>query len=559
MGSRYESKRQHVRDRLLNTGPEQLDAIDSILETSLSETAFVVVDLETTGMSANDAHIIEIGAVRVKGGNVDGIFSTFVDPGVNLPQEITRLTGIQDSDLDGAPQLGTVLPQFLKFAKGSVWVAHNAPFDIGFLRAGCTELGLNWPAPTVIDTLRLARKTLHRSDVGSFRLGDLARFVGARTSPSHRALDDARATVDVLHYLIEHLAGFEVETVDSLKNFTPTVEPEIRAKRSLIDDAPHSPGVYIFRSANNDPLYIGTAIDLRRRLLQYFNGTDSRKRMREMVSLAERVDIVECAHGLAAEVREARMLASRRPPYNRQRTEPSRGWYVVAHKTKNAAISARAPRGPLSLGPFRTRDVALALADDLGIRQDHYQERVTALLTGDSSAIEDMLSKIKNLAEAHRFQRASLYRDRTAALIYCLDKQQRLSALANAAMVQLAYPDDRGGWNLAIVKYGRLAAAANAPRGSNASYIAKLLNESAETIIPTDDLYRGASIDELSIIWSWLLRPDMRIGPTEGVIASPIHGAGRFRAWADEATRAKREGRANRDAGLRRASSPPRH
>lgn len=519
------------------------NAIDS----SLGETTFVVVDLETTGMRAGEAQIIEIGAVRVTEGQIDGTFSTFVDPGVELPYAITRLTGIRETDLDGAPQLGSVLPQFLDFARGAVWVAHNAPFDMGFLRAGCAELGIDWPAPTIVDTLTLARKTLRRSDVGSFRLSDLARYVGASTSPTHRALDDAKATVDVMHYLFERLAGFNVETVDSLIAFTPNVAPEIRAKRSLIDNAPHAPGVYIFRSANNDPLYIGTAVDLRRRLLQYFNGTDSRKRMAEMVRLAESVDTVECAHGMAAEVREARLLSSQRPPYNRQRKEPSRGWYLVPHDKKDAAVSARTPRGHLSLGPFRTRDITLALADELGIRQGNYQETMTALLSGDNSAIENMLAEIQRLADSHRFQRASLYRDRTAALIYSLDKQQRLSALANLPLLNLAYPDDRGGWNLAIIKYGRLAAATNAPRGSNATYIAALLDESAETVIPTDNLYRGASVDELSIIWSWLIRPEMRIGPTEGILASPIQGAGRYRAWADEATKAKRESRSTRN------------
>ncbi|WP_295625639.1 DEDD exonuclease domain-containing protein [uncultured Corynebacterium sp.] len=513
----------------------------AIGELGLGETTFVVVDLETTGMRAPDDHIIEIGAVRVRGGVEEGRFSELIDPGIALPDVITRLTGITDRDLDGAPQLGTVLPKFLEFARGAVWVAHNAPFDIGFLRASCTQLGLPWPAPTVIDTLTLARRLLDRKRTGSFRLGDLARYVGAQTTPNHRALDDAAATVEVLHHLIERLAGHRVSTVGELEHFSPEVDPRLREKKALIDDAPHRPGVYVFRGPGGDPLYIGTAVDLRRRLLQYFTGADPRRRMREMVMLAEAVDLVECAHGMEAEVREARMLAAARPPYNRQRKEPGRGWYLNPPTRKSGPrVSRVAESGGTVIGPFRTRNAAQETKDALSLDADNFGEISDELDAGGAAAIERLVDEVSSLAEAGRYRRAAFLRDVTAELILTLDRRQRLGALAAIPQLQAAFPDGRGGWHLAVVRHGRLAAAGTSPRGADAAHVARLLAESAETVIPGDGPYLGASPHELQVVHNWLLRDDVRIGPTDAAWTSPAAGAGKWRRWANTAIAARK-------------------
>ncbi|MDY0112802.1 MAG: DEDD exonuclease domain-containing protein [Corynebacterium sp.] len=516
------------------------DSDSSTDELGLGETTFVVVDLETTGMRAGDDHIIEIGAVRVRGGVEEGRFSELIDPGMPLPSFISDLTGIEDSDLDGAPQLGTVLPRFLEFAAGSVWVAHNAPFDIGFLRASCGQLGIAWPAPTVVDTLQLARRLLDRKRTGSFRLGDLARYVGAEVTPNHRALDDAAATVDVLHHLIERLAGHSVETVGELEHFSPDVDPLLREKKALIADAPHAPGVYVFRGAAGEPLYIGTAVDLRRRLLQYFTGADPRRRMKEMVMLAEAVDIAECAHGMEAEVREARLLAAARPPYNRQRKEPGRGWYLNPPAKKGGPKVSRVAGGDDAIGPFRTRNAAQATKDTLDLDAGAFATVAEELRAGGASLIERLVDDVTAASDAGRYRRAAFLRDITADLILALDARQRLGALASIPQLQAAFPDGRGGWNLAIVRHGRLAAAGRSPRGANAAHVAALLAESAETVIPGDGPYRGANPHELRVVHNWLLRDDVRIGPTDAPWTSPAEGAGRWREWATAAIAARK-------------------
>lgn len=190
----------------------------------LHETTFVVVDLETTGGSPHAGAVItEIGAVKVRGGEVIGEFKTFVNPLAPIPVFITELTGIDNEMVRLAPIIDEVFPTFLEFcgsAAETVLVAHNAPFDIGFLQAASRELEYQWPKYKVIDTVRLARSVLTRDEVMDCKLGTLAVFFNTQVTPTHRALDDAQTTVEVLHALFERLSGFGVHTFGELEKFS---------------------------------------------------------------------------------------------------------------------------------------------------------------------------------------------------------------------------------------------------------------------------------------------------------------------------------------------------
>ena len=194
-----------------------------IEQRTLAETTFAVLDLETSGGSPRlGAGITEIGVVKVKGGEVFGTFQSFVDPGHSLPIFITQLTGISDEMLISAPFIDEILPtlfEFLGSAEDTVVVAHNSPFDLSFLKAASKTHEIEWPDYLTVDTARLARAVLDRDEVINCKLSTLAEFFGASTSPNHRALDDAMATVDVLHGLIERLAGFDVHSFEQLRNF----------------------------------------------------------------------------------------------------------------------------------------------------------------------------------------------------------------------------------------------------------------------------------------------------------------------------------------------------
>ena len=190
---------------------------------SLADITFIVLDLETTGASpANGCAITEIGAIAVRGGEVLAEFSSFVNPQVPLPEYIVTLTGITDEMLIDAPLINEVFPEFIEFIdrhENIHLVAHNAPFDIGFLKAAATALSHSWPKYEVIDTVKLARRVIDRSEIANYKLGTLSQFFETKALPNHRALDDVKTTVEVLHRLIERLSGYDVFTASQLKKF----------------------------------------------------------------------------------------------------------------------------------------------------------------------------------------------------------------------------------------------------------------------------------------------------------------------------------------------------
>ncbi|HEY0506636.1 MAG TPA: DEDD exonuclease domain-containing protein, partial [Blastococcus sp.] len=291
------------------------------LGTRLADVTFVVVDLETTGGSPKDSAITEIGAVKVRGGQVLGEFQTLVNPRSHIPPLIAVLTGITNQMVAGAPSLREVLPAFLAFAEGTVVVAHNAPFDVGFLRRACESLDYPFPRWPVLDTAALARQILLRDEVRNCKLGTLAAHFRTAVTPNHRALTDARATVDVLHGLMERVGNLGVHTLEDLQEFARRVSPQRRAKRTWAADLPERPGVYLFVAEHDGEkqiLYVGKSKNIRTRVRSYFTAAEKRPRMDEMVRVATAVEAVPCVTSLQADVVELRLIAAHAPRYNRR-------------------------------------------------------------------------------------------------------------------------------------------------------------------------------------------------------------------------------------------------
>jgi DNA polymerase III epsilon subunit family exonuclease len=215
----------------------------TIVDEDLFQTTFVVLDLETSGASPKTGSAItEIGAVKVCGGQVLGTFKTFVNPGTSLPPFITELTGITDEMLVDAPRIESVLPllfEFLGSERTTVFVAHNAPFDLSFLKASATLHGYSWPNFRVIDTVKAARFVLTKDDVQNYQLGTLAAYFRTEIAPSHRALDDALATVDVLHGIIERMGTFGITTINQMINAgVKKSRPKIASEKSNVEEGP---------------------------------------------------------------------------------------------------------------------------------------------------------------------------------------------------------------------------------------------------------------------------------------------------------------------------------
>jgi DNA polymerase-3 subunit epsilon len=557
-----------------------------LADVSLHDTTFVVVDLETTGgrpSGANHDSITEIGAVKVRGGEVLGELATLVDPGRSIPPQIVALTGITTAMVCDAPTIESVLPAFLEFSRGAVLVAHNAGFDIGFLRAAAERCQLPWPRPPVLCTVKLARRVLTRDEAPSVRLSALARLLGAGTTPTHRALDDARATVDVLHALIARVGNQGIHTYADLRSYLPDVTPAQRRNRHLATGLPRRPGVYLFRGPAEEVLYVGTAVDLRRRVGQYFNGADPRTRMKEMASLTTRVDHVECAHDLEAGVRELRLLAAHAPPYNKRSKFPHRWWWVILTDEAFPRFSVvRAPKHERALGPFRARadavETAALLARFSGVRTCTTRlarsalhgpscpqlelspcpaprdvtaaayaaapARAAALIAGlDDATLSEARTEIGLLATHGRYETAARLRDHTATAIDTIWRGQRLHALFAVDEIVAARSDGAGGWHLAVIRHGQLASAGNAKRGVPPMPVVDAIRAAAQAILPTPAPLGGALVEETALIARWLTQAGVRIVQVEtasGVgYATPLAAAGRHAAWAATAHSAR--------------------
>ncbi|GAA1733464.1 DEDD exonuclease domain-containing protein [Aeromicrobium alkaliterrae] len=519
----------------------------------LSDVTFCVVDLETTGGSpTNGSKITEVGAVKVHGGEVLGEFQTLVNPDESIPAFITVLTGITDAMVLEAPRIAEVLPSFLEFARGTVLVAHNARFDTGFLKHAARELEIPWPTFEVLDTVTLARRVLLKDEVRNVKLSTLAAHVGAATTPNHRALDDARATVDVLHHLIGRLGSFGVHSLEETRDFTSTVTPQQRRKRHLADRLPHTPGVYLFRDRADEVLYVGTSRDVRTRVRSYFTKAETRTRMGEMVNLAERVEAVTCATTLEAQVRELRLIARHRPPYNRRSKFPERTTWIrlTVEPWPRLSIVGKVTPDAVHVGPFRGRADAAAALDalheefqvrqctqrlgkaprsspcvlaamgrclspcDQTVSPERYAEeveRLRAALESDPEAVVARLGRrMADLAGEERYEDAAVVRDRLASLVRGLTRTQKLLEVTREPEIVAASPHPDG-WEMHVVRHGRLAAAGVLPHGRPYEAWLDQLLATAESVEPGAGPVPAGTVEEVEVVRRWLVSPGVRI------------------------------------------------
>ncbi len=533
--------------------PVQLGLAD--IGTPLFDATFVVVDLETTGGSARESAITEIGAVKVRGGENLGEFQTLVNPGVGIPPTITMLTGITNAMVMTAPRISAVLPAFLEFLGDAVLVAHNARFDVGFLKAAAARLDLDWPRPRVVDTLALARRVVTRDEAPNHKLGTLAALFRTEVTPDHRALTDARATVDVLHGLFARMSSLGLTHLEDLATAADPVPPARRRKATLADDLPTRPGVYLFLGPRREVLYVGTATNLRRRVRSYFTAAEKRARIGEMVDLATAVRPIPCATPLEAAVRELRAIAEHEPRYNRRSRAPHRRPWVrlTAEAYPRLSVARSAPKvdGGASLGPFPSRASASSAVEAIvaatGLRTctaplprvpaaganacillelgrcaapcvhtgTDYAERVARaqrVLTGDAgTVVQHMRGILARLSAQERYEEAAARRDQLLAYLRTAARAERLGPLRRARQVLAARRGTVGGWEIVLVRYGRFAGTVVTPPGRSPMPAVESLRETGEQVLDTDTLAGPASDEETALLADWLERPGTRL------------------------------------------------
>ncbi|MFN8053655.1 MAG: DEDD exonuclease domain-containing protein [Acidimicrobiales bacterium] len=539
------------------------------LGTPLSDVTFCVIDFETTGSSPDDCSITEIGAVKLRAGECLGTMQTLVNPGRAIPPTITVLTGITEAMVVRAPRIETVLGTLVDFIADSVIVAHNARFDMAFLQAALRRDERPELSNAVVDTVPLARRLL-RDEVPNCKLGTLARHYRFEHTPSHRALDDALATGDLLHVLLDRARSLGVTGLDDLRSLPRMANHAQAAKLRLTDRLPREPGVYLFREPSGNVLYVGKATNLRSRVRSYFSSDDRRK-VGPLLRETGRIDFKRTASPLEAAVLEMRLIHHLEPHYNREGNRWRSSVYVKLTNERFPrlkVVKEPVDDGARYLGPIGSRATALLVVEaietvvplrrcaatrpgrrgpcvpaQLGVSMCCCAGEVTPeayapvaalaarCLDGDPGVVVDALAdRMNDLAAEERFEEAAATRDRMNAFAEAVRRQRLLDRTRDTAVLEI---EDAAGHRYELHR-GRLVRHW-APEAVGAQAAGDLRLEGVDPgrqieAVPPDP---GASTsgplardlaDEVLLMARWLDRNAhrVRLRRVEGEMSSPI-------------------------------------
>lgn len=544
---------------------DQADTQPSLEDQPLINTRFCVIDLETTGTSL-DSRITEIAAVKVQGGQVRGEFQTLINPGVPIPRFITDLTGISNTTVTQAPRLQEVFATLVEFCRGCVMVAHNARFDMGFIRRAAIGLNYTWPNSFVLDTMTLAKRIIPRSEIKNYRLQSLAQFFNTPVQPTHRALDDVRATIDVLYGLLERVGNQGVATIEDLLAYSSTKPNTLRAKRVLASQLPVGPGVYCFlreTDTSRSHLYVGTSKQIRRRVTSYFTASQRRRRIDEMLQLATGVEAIECHTALEAAVVELRLITAHQPPYNRRSKNPHYKWiklttqpiprFSIVHRILDDQASYCGPYSDRTsaelavaalLEAFHLRTCTMRLSQNKPIQPcglaelafcsapcsghnlDSYQDQVDRArqcLAGDIRQVRSACYQaITNLSSQYRYEEAAEMLRRLQAIESGLYRYFRLTAVANCSQIVAARKLGES-WEIHVFRYGQLANAGVARPGDDPQRQADILVSTAKTVLEPIAEAPAGRIEETELIAAWMELPAVRLINIDGTWGYPVN------------------------------------
>lgn len=522
----------------------------------VSDATFVVTDTETTGTTAETNRIIEVGAVKVRGGRIVDRFQQLVNPEQSIPGRITQLTGITTGMVFDAPTVDEVLPDYLDFLGDGVLTAHNLSFDKGFLDAELDRTGHKPLSNDTLCTVRLARRLL--PGLGSKGLSRLVQFYDITVDGRHRAPGDAEATGLILRRLLRQLAfEHEIETVNGLLAFQNRRYEQVRAvpshlreiREEMLPEAPDEPGVYVLKSSGGTPLYIGKATVLSDRLRTHFTAVESKRpRKRKLLQKVRTVDWETTGTELEALLRESHLIKSEQPRYNRAQRRYYRRPFIRLDTTRQyPTISwtrTLADDGAEYYGPVRNRERAEMVVDvasrffrlrecddqrlglgqrclyadmdrctapcETGDTKTYAEEvkRVRQFLTGqDRSVLDRLRDRMKQASEQLDFEKAAEFRDELEQLEAILGRQQIVaSPVRRHDAALLHHPDEAAVVDVLFVRFGRFVEAVSVDRPPTPEHEARLREACRTQFDPEVDPPSGVSTrvtDQIRILTHW--------------------------------------------------------
>jgi DNA polymerase-3 subunit epsilon len=425
------------------------------LGTPLHQVTFCVLDLETTGASARDCAITEVGAARFRAGERLGTFQTLVDPGVPISPAASALTGITGAMVEAAPPASAVLPSLAEFVGGSVLVGHNLRFDVSFLDAALAAGERPAIALRTVDTLALAR-CLVSDDVDDCRLATLAHQLDLDHRPTHRALDDALATADLLHALLERAASFGVTLLDDLLELPRLARHPQAGKLVLTNHLPRAPGAYVLRDGQGRALLVGSAgDDVRRRVRDLFSG-DRQRDAGPALRTMRAVEHVACGSVLEAAVAEMRLAHAVQPRHPQGERRTGQRYVRLTGAPLPRLAVARTPRSHPSaardryLGPVPSAaaravvDAVATVAADPALSPPTARSPAVDLFDDPAGLVAGMCRRAASAQADGRFAQAAALRAQVAAVVDAVRRQRALDSLRRAARMSLSLPGGAG-------------------------------------------------------------------------------------------------------------------
>ncbi|MCZ7601484.1 MAG: exonuclease domain-containing protein [Melioribacteraceae bacterium] len=517
-----------------------------ISELTIEEAQFAVLDFETTGTSSKFARAIEVGIAKVKNGKVIDTYSSLINPGSQIPYQITLLTGITNEDVLNAPYFEDIVDEIENFIGDSILVAHNLQFDLSFLRSEFLRAGKDVKEIPKVCTLKIARK-LYPS-LPSKSLGNLVKYLRVKHVHVHRALGDALATAKILDKMIRVLQDeYHVEEVSHLINFSnlPQQKSYKLIKKKLSDDfssLPDTPGVYFFKNAKDEIIYVGKAKSLKDRVRNYFSSTAIRK-AKKIVNGASRISHQKTNTELVALITESELIKKYNPKLNTQLKKYGQSYFLKVDKNKPApkilSTSTFDFDGNDYFGPFSSRDSSKAIIEIIdksfmlrectdkefkkskrcyladierctapceknGIK-DLYKnelEKVYSFLSGkNDSALERLIIRMKNFSEKEKFEEAAEVRDTINLLLAQIKKVAILAEPINSAKVFIEVSDS-GGKDYILLVEGRLYIKDYGL--DNPSLFETVLDDYFDGTINLISKSEERDLDRIKILLSWM-------------------------------------------------------
>jgi DNA polymerase III subunit epsilon len=453
----------------------------TLYDLPVSDATFCVLDVETTGMSAYSNRVIEIGIVKINRLKIIEKYQTLINPGSEIPYFITQLTGIKNSDVYDAPYFDEVINKIRDFIKDSILVAHNAPFDLSFLKREFFQCGVDKILNPSLCTLRLARKLYPH--FRSKSLGSVVKNLNIAHKNVHRALGDATVTAKILLKMIKELeVNHNVQSVTDLLNFqyTPLAKDGYKLiKKKLVNDyakLPDSPGVYFFKNSKDEIIYVGKAKSLKDRVKNYFSSSSLSKTKR-IVRQADKIDFEITNSELTALLYEAELIKIHNPRHNVQLKKYGQTYFLRINRDEDFPAVDTCGKfefdGMDYFGPYTNKETVTNLAElikktftirecdskefkkgkecylsqlyrctapcvNKNIKEDYLKEldNVYDFLSGKNQlALNRLINKMKELSDKKKYEEAAQMRDLVNLILTQIHKSAIISEPVNSANV----------------------------------------------------------------------------------------------------------------------------